>query len=136
MVDFIDVQGQRYPGYGRCIYCGGDGGHEGLRKEHIIPFSLGGNALIDEASCRKCEGILNTVDTYLARRVFYEYRVHAQLQTRRPKERPQTLPVDFRLGTENWSATLAPADHPFRLALPVWGDAGIIEGRQIDASFP
>lgn len=39
----------------KCIYCGSNGGTEGLRKEHIIPDSIGGRLIYPGASCHKCE---------------------------------------------------------------------------------
>ena len=51
----VDIQGKIYPGFGRCIYCGSDGGTDGLRDEHIMPYCLGGNAVIEKASCKACE---------------------------------------------------------------------------------
>jgi len=46
-----DVQGKSHPRFGRCIFCGSDGGADGLRREHIMPKSLGGQAAIQKASC-------------------------------------------------------------------------------------
>ena len=42
----VVVGREEYRGFGRCIYCESDGGEAGLRDEHIIPFALGGNAVI------------------------------------------------------------------------------------------
>jgi 5-methylcytosine-specific restriction endonuclease McrA len=50
----VDIQGIKFPGYGRCIYCGSTGP---LKDEHIIPLSLGGKAVIEAASCGDCEAI-------------------------------------------------------------------------------
>lgn len=43
MSEIEDIQGKKYPSFGRGIYCGSDGGADGLRDEHIIPKSLGSN---------------------------------------------------------------------------------------------
>jgi hypothetical protein len=51
---FENVEGKRYPGFGRCIYCGAAGN---LKDEHIVPLSLGGNTMILKASCGACEKI-------------------------------------------------------------------------------
>jgi len=55
----VDIQGFKFPGYGRCIYCGSVGP---LKDEHIIPFSLGGRAVIEAASCGDCEKVTSYLD--------------------------------------------------------------------------
>jgi 5-methylcytosine-specific restriction endonuclease McrA len=131
-----DIQGKKYPGYGRCIYCGSDGGADGLRDEHIIPYSLGGHTEITEASCRDCERRINPIDTHMAHAVFGEYRIHAGVQTRNPKDRPNSLPARFIVGEKEISLHLPMKDHPFSLALPVWGNAGFFRSVSIDSPFP
>jgi hypothetical protein len=131
-----DIQGRKYPGYGRCIYCGSDGTPDGLRDEHIIPFSLGGKTWIEKASCRECERALNPVDTHLARSVYGQFRIHANVQTRNPEDRPAVLPANFTIGGEERSLNLPVADHPYALALPIWGDAGFLRSARIDEPFP
>jgi hypothetical protein len=51
---------------GVCIYCGSDGGADGLDDEHIIPYSLGGNTELEQASCKMCGSITSYLDGYLA----------------------------------------------------------------------
>jgi HNH endonuclease len=131
-----DIQGRCFPGYGRCIYCGSDGGAEGLRDEHVIPFALEGNTRIEKASCRDCERRISPVDTHLGRSVFGQHRIHAGVQTRRPKERPTILPANFTIGGESVSLDLPIKDHPYALALPVWGDAGFFRGAGIGDPLP
>jgi len=131
-----DIQGRRYPGYGRCIYCGSDGGADGLRDEHVVPFSLGGNTLIEKASCRSCERAINPVDTHLARSVYGQFRIHANVQTRNPKDRPPTLPANFDIGGEDRTVHLPVSDHPFALALPIWDLPGILRCSPIGEPFP
>jgi hypothetical protein len=43
-----NVAGKKVPvkGGGVCIYCGWDGGKNGLKREHAVPYSLGGNSPI------------------------------------------------------------------------------------------
>lgn len=95
--DWENIQGRRYPGYGRCIFCGCDGGVEGLRDEHIIPLALGGDTVIEHASCRTCERLISPVDTHLGHSVYGRHRIHVNAPTRHPKERPATLPARFTL---------------------------------------
>jgi hypothetical protein len=72
-----NIQGREFEGVGFCIFCGSDGHGRGLRDEHIIPYCLGGKAIMQKASCAECEAITSYIDGYLGRRVFYDYRLSA-----------------------------------------------------------
>lgn len=52
-------------GGGVCIYCGWDGGEEGLRDEHTVPYSL-----LVKASCTDCEAVTSYLDGYMANAIF------------------------------------------------------------------
>jgi hypothetical protein len=128
-----DIQGKTYPGFGRCIYCGSDGE---LTQEHIIPFALHGNTVIKDACCDKCRIKIDPIDRHLGRSIFGQYRIHAGLQTRNPKDRPSALPAKFIIGSQVVNRDLPIADHPYSLAMPIWGEAGFFRGAPIDAPFP
>lgn len=134
MADVEDIQGKRYPGYGRCIYCGSPGLKDGLREEHIIPRSLGGKAVIDSASCTDCEKITSYIDGYLGRHIFQEYRAHAGTPTRRPRERPTEFPARIIVDGIEEVRHFATARHPYFLAMPVWGLPTIMTGAQPTAA--
>jgi len=52
----MEVSGQKYFEIGRCIYCGTTS--HPLTKEHVVPYGLGGNAVIlRKACCDKCRVI-------------------------------------------------------------------------------
>lgn len=131
-----NIQGKKYPGFGRCIYCGSDGASDGLRDEHIIPFSLGGNTTIENASCRACERVTTSIDAHLARQVFGQYRIHARVQTRNPKDRPSTLPTRLTIDGNDVVVELPVDKHPYSLAMPIWGNPGLLDRRKIDDPFP
>jgi HNH endonuclease len=130
------INHKKYPPVGTCIFCGNDGGLAGLSSEHIIPFSLGGQAEILEASCVDCARITSQLELSLAREIFGELRIHANSPTRRPKRRPKILPA--RISVDNCVETLMLPlkDHPHFTALPVWGMPGILTGAQPTATFP
>jgi hypothetical protein len=130
-----DIQGKTYPGCGRCIFCGSEGADGGLRKEHIIPKSLGGNAVIANASCKSCEAITSYIDGYLARHIFYEYRAHTGTQTRRPKERSTDFPARVVLDGVEEVRHIKTPDHPYFLALPVWGLPTVLTGKPASETF-
>src|SRR5262245_46504142 len=78
---------------GKCIYCGTTEGQ--LTKEHIIPFGLGGNWILPQASCSTCSGITRDVEQFCLRPMLGPFRIRLKLPTRRPKERPTILPLEY-----------------------------------------
>ena len=131
-----DVQGRKYTGFGRCIYCGSGGGETGLRDEHIIPFSLGGNAVIERASCAECEKKTSRIEGYLSRMIFLQFRTHTGVQTRRPKERPKSFDAVIRIGESVIEERPIPvADHPMFLMVPILPIAGLLRNEQPTTQF-
>jgi hypothetical protein len=135
MHDFGDIQGQKVPvvGGGRCIYCGSDGGSSGLRDEHIIPFSLGGNTELLAASCADCEKITSYLDGYLANATYKHVRVHSAIQSR--SGHPDVLPAVVEINGNERAFDLAPSEHPYFLHMPVWHPPGIMCGLQPSPDF-
>jgi hypothetical protein len=119
-----------FPSPGRCIYCGSDGGKTRLRDEHIIPYSLGGNATIENASCASCEKQTSFLDGFLAYRVFNHLRIHMNIQTRRPENRPTSLSARIKLeGRDEPEDLIFPVEnHPHYLAMLSFGPPGILIG--------
>ena len=131
-----NVQGLRVPGYGACIYCGADGGSDGLTDEHVIPLSLNGDLVIKDACCETCRRKTHAADTHLARHVFLRYRYRTGAKTRNPKSRPDTIKCEFEIDGIRETRALPLADAPFSMFWPVWGDAGLLSGRSLDDPFP
>jgi len=132
-----NIQVKKFAPVGRCIYCGADGGIDGLRSEHIIPLSLGGKAELPEASCASCEAITSYIDGYLARGTFYDLRLSVpKLATRRPKERPKTRAAHFEFADHEERREFTTGAHPFFTVLPVWGLPGILRDAQPCSEFP
>jgi hypothetical protein len=108
----------RYAPVWKCIYCGSDGGIEGLTDEHVVPLSLGGMWLLPEASCTACSKITSYVEGYCARKIFHEFRLSDQLPTRRKKERPKTLEYRLNFGDRIETYDSPIEEHPSTVALP------------------
>jgi hypothetical protein len=89
---------KRYPSYGSCIYCGST---KELSDEHIIPFFLGGNVVLPDASCGSCAKITSKFERICANSMTHPLRARMNLQTRRRKKRPKefTIPVHNPDGT-------------------------------------
>jgi len=111
---------------GRCIYCGKDGSATKLTEEHIIPFSLGADQYLKDASCLACADITKKFELHVARNIFGHHRIHQNIQTRHPKDRPNELRTRvIKDGIEN-AYDLPIEDHPYFLPIPVWDRPGII----------
>jgi hypothetical protein len=134
--EWEDIQGQKFPGYGRCIYCGADGGADGLRDEHVIPLALNGETVIEQASCRACEKRINPADRYLGRSVYWHFRLHTGASTRRPKERPDVLKATVEIAGRQTEREFSVKEMPFTVAMPLWGYPGLYRSAPIDAPFP
>lgn len=82
-----------YPKVDRCIYCGVDNFE--LTDEHIIPLGLGGNWILPKSSCRECATITGRVEQFCLRQMLGNIRLRLNFPTRRRKDRPNELPVEF-----------------------------------------
>lgn len=128
------LERQKFPSPGECIYCGARDVE--LTDEHIIPFSLGANVEIVDASCKACAAITSEDEKELGRKVLFDYRLHLGIQTRRPKKRPKTLPARVVIaGGPEQTLDLPIADHPYFTAMPIWGLPGLLAGSQPRAKF-
>ena len=130
-----DLQGRKVAveGGGSCIYCGSDGGADGLRDEHIVPYSLGGKTELLAASCSACEKITSYLDGYLANAIFKHLRVHSGVQSR--SGHPKLLPALVAVQGAERTLDLEPRSHPYFLHMPVWNRPGIMRGAQPSDGF-
>ena len=80
-----------------------------------MPYCLGGNAIIEKASCKACEAITSYLDGYMGRRVFYELRIHSDIQTRNPKDRPTHLSATLQVAGELKVHPFPPKSNPMPL---------------------
>lgn len=86
-----------YAPVGRCIYCGSEhyapDSTRVLGLEHIIAEALSGRFELPAASCKKCEQAINPWETKLTRGQMWGARTFMGLDTKRPKQRPNKLPL-------------------------------------------
>src|SRR5258705_11525776 len=80
---------------GECIYCGST---RGLTREHAVPYGLNGAWTLHDASCDVCAGITQRFERDTLKSLLPAVRTVLAMQTRRPKERPKTLPLVFETG--------------------------------------
>lgn len=124
------------PSFGECIYCGALAKDVELTDEHIVPLSLGGNAVILDGSCKACASETTKLENEIAHKVLWEFRAHVNAPTRRKKKRPKELPFSYSIaGGEQQTKTVPIADHPFFVPMPVWGRPGLLVGNQPTSEF-
>lgn len=117
---------------GRCVYCTDD--NPPLTEEHIVPAGLGGEQTLTNASCEKCQKIINReIETPCLQWMFRDIRYKRHLGRRRAKERPKTLPI-LKSRSEHaevqdknaWKNKEVPYNHhPTLLAMPIFRRPGI-----------
>lgn len=120
----------KYPPVGHCIYCGGDAPVVGtLSDEHIMPYGLGGNDILPDASCRACAAITSQVEGRLLRGAWWPTRVRLGIQSRSAKRgaaRP-TFPATQQRDGARSTVDLDGRDHP-GYAIAQFRPAAILRG--------
>ncbi len=105
----------KLPDAGECIYCGAVGK---LSDEHIVPLSLGGNAILPRASCPVCQAAINRFEAPLATATYGWLRTSHVYPTRRPKARPQEAEVELSWNDGTTRAQSLPVEAvPFQITL-------------------
>jgi hypothetical protein len=102
-----------YPSPGRCIYCGDDWAE--LSDEHIIPYSLDGHLVIDDASCSKCAKFTCRAESKCLNGWMKAARVRLKASSRR--KIPTALPLRFRTKSTEREEMIATRDHPSTLVI-------------------
>jgi hypothetical protein len=110
---------------GQCIYCRAT---RDLRDEHVIPFALGGQLVLADASCAACERITSAFEAKVLRGFMYRARNTGKFPTRRPKERPTTTTVTYTTRERKDGHTEPISVDPAFLHLPVLAEAGYFSG--------
>jgi HNH endonuclease len=119
-----------YPPVGKCIYCGA--ADSKLTDEHIIPFSLGGLFILQQASCASCAKITGAFEGAVARSLFGNFRIKHKMPTRRPKERPSHIIVDT-LNDNRGQISVPALEYPAPAFMYKCTKAGILDGLSPDS---
>ena len=120
---------------GECIYCRRKPPEVTLTDEHTIPFAMGTDVYLANASCGDCAKITSKIEQHFARNFFGHLRIHSKVQTRRPKDRPDMLSVWVTRAGIEYEKKLPIQDHPFFVKLPIWVAPGFLFGRQYQGAF-
>ena len=118
---------------GECIYCAST---ERLTREHAVPYGLNGAWTLHDASCDVCAGITHRFERDTLKSLFPAVRTVLAMQTRRPKERPKTLPLVLETGCAQRVVQVAPTEFPLYLPIIEFPPPGFVDGRPPDQDIP
>jgi len=124
----------KYSSPGECIYCGKKGE---LSDEHIIPFALGGNLILERSSCSDCAKITSAFELTCLRTMYGPLRLLYDLPTRRRKKRPKKLPLKIKYSSTEKEHQIVLVDQqkfPFLITFPYFETPGIVNGNKVHRS--
>jgi hypothetical protein len=120
---------------GRCIYCGETKLPPGVKRfgdEHIVPLSLGGDLLLQEASCRKCEKLINKeIETPILRQEWGRFRDRLGLPTRDKASRKKRTHIPIR-SIDGAMLQVPIAEHSTPVIMYKYSEARILNGLSPD----
>lgn len=85
----------------KCIYCGAT--DVALSREHIIPYSLGGNLVLSKASCPDHGALTSALEREVARNTYGIYRAEQGTQSRRKRNQRSTLEAKIQVDGADFS---------------------------------
>jgi len=110
---------------GCCIYCRSG---VNLSREHIIPYGLNGEWILQKASCDQCARITGRIEQHVLRNAFFGPRTSFQMQTYNPKGRKKKLPLHVEKGGTRHVIHVPVEDYPVYMAMPQFDPPAHISG--------
>jgi len=108
-----------------CIYCGRRG--VVLSDEHVIPLSLGGQHILEGASCRSCADITTKFERDVARDMWGHARSSYNVPSRRKGERKTHIVLADPANPAR-RVKVPYAEYPAAMVFYKMGRAGLLEG--------
>jgi hypothetical protein len=128
----------RRPPQRRCIYCDATSyrlkSDRKLGDEHVIAEGLGGNLVLQEASCEACETAIMGFEPAVLRTILYAPRVHLGIRRKRRKRGEEAIKVRGSLDGDEVEIDLPIKNVPVLLFLLRLGLPGILIGRPPESS--
>lgn len=115
----------RIPTRGACIYCKKAGIE--LTDEHVVPLSLGGRHILEDASCRACANITTKFERDVAREMWGDARNSYNAPSRRKKMR-KTHIVLSDPDNPNRKFKVPYSEYPAAMVFYKMNRAGLLEG--------
>lgn len=115
----------KIPSKGVCIYC--KRADTPLSDEHIVPLSLGGQHVIDKASCVRCARITSKFEGDVARELWGDARTSYNAPSRRKKRRNNKIALSSP-SFHGSSLTVPVGDYPAPFVFYKMSQAGFLQG--------
>jgi hypothetical protein len=127
MLEEIDlIPAKKYAPVGACIYCGNTTTSK-LSDEHIVPYALNGNWILQKATCEKCAYVTGQlIEQRVLRGELRHLRAALGFQTRRPSERPTLI----RIQADGRDIDVPINECPIMMHFITFPSPGILEGRE------
>src|SRR5262245_55039022 len=127
---YINIK--KFPTLGHCIYCGAT---SNLEDEHIIPESLNGTLIFEDASCRACATEINKVEQFFTRGILRPLRVAMKFQSKH-KTKVSELSALFKARDGSFYREMMPAEgFPAGAFFFSFHTAGILQGLPPSPAF-
>jgi hypothetical protein len=110
---------------GVCIYCGTRGVE--LLDEHVVPFSLEGQHILEGASCRPCADITSRFEGDVAQAMWGDARNSYNVRSRRKKKRKTHIVLADPANPAR-RVKVPYAEYPAPMVFYKMGRAGLLEG--------
>ncbi len=117
---------------GQCIYCDATAS---LTDEHIVPLGLGGEWVLPQSSCLRCNAITSRFELEVLRHLLSPVRAALDLPTRRPKQRPAKFPVTLLRGGEKRTEQTAAVDSIPFVFVPLLPAPAFLDGRPYEQGY-
>lgn len=115
----------RIPTRGFCIYCRRNDVR--LTDEHVVPLALGGQHILEGASCDGCADITKIFEQDVARELWGSPRNSYNAPSRRKKERPSHIILADPERPER-TVKVPYSEYPAAMVFYKMGKAGLLEG--------
>lgn len=118
---------------GKCIYCGSvryrEKDERKLGDEHVVPESLGGTLVLEQAACEACERTVNEFEQPILKSVLYAPRVHLGIRRKKRKRGEEVIKLQGRVNGKDIDVFLPIKRAPIMLFFVRLGPPGILVGR-------
>ena len=122
----------RIPSRGACIYCGARDCR--LADEHVVPYSLGGQRILEGASCDLCADITKKFEQDVARDMWAAPRNSYNAPSRRKKLREKYIWLSDPERPDR-KIKVPYSEYPAAMIFYKMGKAGLLEGLPDDVDL-